>query len=180
MIFVTVGTQLPFDRLIRAVDAWCSVGERGEVFGQIARPGPEGYAPQHFEWQEFLDPNEFRERFSSATMVIAHAGMGSIISALSMGKPIVIMPRKASLGEHRNDHQAGTALRFSTRAGIFVAPDENSFGAAALSALEAVSTSGPGARPEPDPRLVDCIRQFIFSDDPRCHSKAKVHGSGSS
>jgi len=178
MIFVTVGTQLPFDRLVHAVDAWCSAAEREEVFGQIARPGPNGYVPRHFEWQPFLDPEDFRERFSQATIVIAHAGMGSIISALSMGKPIVIMPRMASLGEHRNDHQAGTARRFATRAGIFVAHDESSFGAAADAALKAVAVSGDGSRPEPDPRLIRCISDFIFSGSRRAHRRGSARGSG--
>jgi len=178
MIFVTVGTQLPFDRLIRAVDTWCSAGEREEVFGQIARPGAAGYVPTQFEWQEFLDPEESRERFSRATMVIAHAGMGSIISALSMGKPIVIMPRMASLGEHRNDHQAGTARRFATRPGIFVANDEKSFSAAADSAINAVANYSGGSRPEPDPRLINCIRNFIFLDSPTTHGRGNANDPG--
>jgi len=178
MIFVSVGTQLPFDRLVHAVDAWCSAGEREAVFGQIAKPGPNGYVPMHFEWQPFLDPEDFRARFSQATIVIAHAGMGSIISALSIGKPIVIMPRMASLGEHRNDHQAGTARRFATRAGIFVAHDENCLGAAVDSALKAVAGSAVGSRPKPDPRLIRCISDFIFSESPRALRRSGAHGSG--
>ncbi|MCG8094946.1 MAG: glycosyl transferase family 28, partial [Candidatus Thiodiazotropha endolucinida] len=55
---------------------------------------------------------------------VAHAGMGSILSSLSLGKPIIIMPRKASLGEHRNEHQMATAKRFQNRPGVYVAWDE--------------------------------------------------------
>jgi len=178
VIFVTVGTQLPFDRLIRAVDAWCYAGAREQVFGQIARPRSNGYVPTHFEWQAFLDPVEFREKFSQASIVIAHAGMGTIISALSIGKPIVIMPRMASLGEHRNDHQAGTARRFSTRPGIFVANDEKSFSAAADLAINALATCSDGSRPKPDPRLVNCIRNFIFSGSRKAHFGGGTRDSG--
>ena len=46
---------------------------------------------------------------SALQVVIAHDEMGSIITALEMGKPIVVMPRRAELGEHRNDHQVAAA-----------------------------------------------------------------------
>ena len=43
-LFLTVGTQLPFDRLTRAVDAWLDDHPEyaDHVFGQI---GPVGRAP---------------------------------------------------------------------------------------------------------------------------------------
>ena len=37
MIFATVGTQLPFDRLIAAVDRWAGTRPGREVFAQIER-----------------------------------------------------------------------------------------------------------------------------------------------
>ena len=44
MIFATVGTQLPFDRLIVALDQWAASSPDVEVFAQIGRgeyrPGP--------------------------------------------------------------------------------------------------------------------------------------------
>ncbi len=62
-------------------------------------------------------------------MVIAHAGMGSIISALEIGKPIVVMPRRGSLRETRNDHQVATAERFGSRGRVIVADDHKDFAA---------------------------------------------------
>lgn len=59
----------------------------------------------------FLPPDVFAEYFGRARMVIAHAGMGTILSALKQDKPIIIVPRLASLKEHRNDHQIATAMR---------------------------------------------------------------------
>jgi UDP-N-acetylglucosamine transferase subunit ALG13 len=47
--------------------------------------------------------------------------MGSILTALRVKKPTVIFPRKASLGEHRNDHQLATARSFSNVDGVYVA-----------------------------------------------------------
>lgn len=120
MIFVAVGTQLPFDRLIKAVDSWCAQSGRGqEVFGQIGRIGPKNYTPEHFEWAEMIDAGIFQDKITGADVVVGHAGMGAIITAMSFAKPIVILPRRAHLGEHRNDHQFATVKRLGMRPGIF-------------------------------------------------------------
>ena len=98
MIFVTVGTQLPFDRLVRTVDDWAGRTGRDDVFAQI---GPSEYVPRHMESAVGLDPAQFRARMEQAEFIVAHAGMGTIINALRMEKTLVVMPRKADLGEHR-------------------------------------------------------------------------------
>jgi UDP-N-acetylglucosamine transferase subunit ALG13 len=121
MIFVTVGTQGPFDRLIRTIDTWAGVRGKTDVFAQI---GPSDYHSEHIRTERSIDPTEFRKRVESASLVIAHAGMGSIITALELGKQIVVMPRRASLGEHRNDHQVATAKRFAEQGRIIVALNE--------------------------------------------------------
>ncbi|MCG8442489.1 MAG: hypothetical protein MI723_11830, partial [Caulobacterales bacterium] len=89
---------------------------------------------------------------------------GSIITALSHSKPIVIMPRTAARRETRNDHQVATAQRLGQRPGIYVADDE----AALPDALDQVLT-GAGAGPATptissfaEPRLLRDIRNFIL------------------
>jgi hypothetical protein len=44
--------------------------------------------------------------------------------ALESGTPIIMMPRLASLGETRNEHQLATLSRFSGREGVYGARDE--------------------------------------------------------
>lgn len=125
MIFLTVGTHEPFDRLVRAVDEWCgTTGHGPEVFGQIIDPGSSGYRPQNFEWTARLTPEAYQGKFASADFVISHAGMGSIITALTLSKPIVVLPRRGHLNETRNDHQYATVSRLASKAGLFVAEDE--------------------------------------------------------
>ena len=53
MIFVTVGTQLAFDRLIGAVDAWAARTPGSDVFAQT---GPGTYTPRHIEYAAFISP----------------------------------------------------------------------------------------------------------------------------
>lgn len=121
MIFVTVGTQLQFNRLISSVSTWAGKTQ-SEVFAQV---GPTEIEFSHIAQKSFLEPREFDHYFLSSDLIVAHAGMGSILTALSYGKPIIILPRKASLNEHRNDHQMATAERFSNRKGVWVAWDED-------------------------------------------------------
>jgi len=121
VIFVTVGSADPFDRLIRAMDQWAGLRNRSDIFAQIGRST---YEPRHMKAVRFLSPFEFRERVRSARLMVAHAGMGSIITAMELGTPIIVMPKWARLGEHRNDHQIATAKHFGQKQGIIAATDE--------------------------------------------------------
>jgi UDP-N-acetylglucosamine transferase subunit ALG13 len=121
MIFVTVGTELPFDRLVRAVDDWARETGRTDVFAQI---GHTSWRPSFIRAVEFLEPAEFNRCFTQASAIIAHAGMGTILSALRFEKPILVMPRRAGLGEQRNDHQLATARQLLALGKINVAFDE--------------------------------------------------------
>lgn len=124
MIFVTVGTDLPFDRMMRVVDDWAQENQRLDVFAQI---GHGGWVPEFVPSAEFLEPNDFKNYFGRARVIIAHAGMGTILSALNLGKPILVMPKRASLGEQRNEHQLATAKRMKALGKINVAFDEKEF-----------------------------------------------------
>lgn len=104
-LFVTVGSQLPFDRLIIAVDEWAQQHSDCRVFAQI---GFSRYRPNFMRYQATLSPSEYREALMKADLIVAHAGMGTIISALELGKPLLLMPRLAEKKEHRNDHQLAT------------------------------------------------------------------------
>lgn len=161
-IFLTVGTQLPFDRLVKAMDLWCADNPEVEVFGQIADPGENGYKPSHYKWQSYVEPEEFNRYYDHASLVVGHAGMGSIISALTNGKPILIMPRSASLGEHRNDHQMATAARFKGRQGITVSENEEIFNSCLNGIRENLENfQGGQASHFAEGKLLTTLRSFI-------------------
>lgn len=121
MILLTVGTQFPFDRLVSCVDEWASDHAREPVIAQI---GPSSYVPRTLECMAMQAPDEFRRLQQQARLIIAHAGMGSIVTAKELGIPIIIMPRDHARGEHRNDHQHATAERFRGTPGVYVAMNE--------------------------------------------------------
>ncbi|MFZ2267522.1 MAG: glycosyltransferase [Azonexus sp.] len=137
MIFITVGTQLPFDRLIGIVDKWAASRPEVSIFGQI---GPTKAIPSNFASAQFLAPFDIEERFAKADLIIAHAGMGTVLSAMKLRKPILIFPRRAALGEHRNDHQMATARWLESKLGLTVAFDEQVL----LERLNSWKSIGPG------------------------------------
>lgn len=119
MIFVSTGTQFPFDRLIEMVDGVAGALDE-EVVAQ-AMPGK--YAPRHFETRPLIPAREFEEYVKKSRLIVAHAGMGIIITAMRLGKPILVLPRLARLGEHRNDHQTSTANHLQQLGYITVVKD---------------------------------------------------------
>jgi UDP-N-acetylglucosamine transferase subunit ALG13 len=121
-IFLTVGTQVPFDRLVQAVESWAETQTNLNILAQI---GDAMYLPKRFESIKFLEPSQFDERIRWADGVVAHAGMGTILKALQHGKPILVLPRRASFGEQRNDHQIATARKFAEKKIVLVAMTEH-------------------------------------------------------
>ncbi|CAN5304368.1 hypothetical protein BH11PSE10_BH11PSE10_06150 [soil metagenome] len=159
MIFVTVGTQLPFDRLVKAVDAWAEHNPGVEIFGQI---GPGGYKPRHFPSTEFLSPTEVARNIARAELVVGHAGMGTVVSSLTNRVPIILLPRRQALREHRSDHQMTTVkwLREELQLNVLLEIDE----------LAAILDSRSSLRPGREiggfakPGLIKAIREFVECD----------------
>lgn len=160
MILVTVGSQLPFDRMVRTVDEWAEGQRDVEVFAQIGRST---YRPRRLEWEAALDPSEFQRRIERATAVVAHAGMGTILKAWELGKPIVVMPRRAELGEVVNDHQLATARRLQEQGRIAVALDE----ADLWRQLDALGHLRPAERisGHASPSLLNALTAFVHGCD---------------
>ncbi len=118
MIFVTVGSMFPFDRLVQSVDARRRASGKLEVFAQIGHGALRGFA--HAPWSRKLTPPEFAARIRESSLIVAHAGMGTIISAMEAGKPIVVLPRLAANREATTDHQLHTVRWLADKAGIMV------------------------------------------------------------
>ena len=169
MIFVTTGTQLPFDRLVRAVDAWAGrAGPPCEIFGQVLPDAAAPHVPRHFETRARLTPAEYEEILDRARLIVSHAGMGTILTALTRGKTICIMPRQARHGEHRNDHQLATAQRLGEHPGLFKAGDETDLPGCLDAALKAsAAPAGAAIDPFADTALTDGLRGFILGEGGR-------------
>lgn len=155
MILVTVGTQLPFDRLVKALDdiaADLSI----PVFAQI---GKGEYKPRNFEWVEAIAPLEMDGLISRTSLIVSHAGTGTVLTAKRFKKPIILFPRRAAFGEHRNDHQLATAGQLDGRPGIRVAYTETELGE--LIAHPPAEITELSLTAAPASKLVDYLRSVI-------------------
>lgn len=117
MILVTVGMQLGFDRLIEAMDQIApSLGM--EV---IAQTGIGTYTPQNMTARARIAPEEFEQLVAQSKLIVSHAGIGTVLTAMRFAKPILLFPRRLDHGEHRNDHQVATVTNLDGRPGLLVA-----------------------------------------------------------
>lgn len=117
MIFLTVGTQLAFPRLAQALDEYAARSNE-EVIAQI---GDDTESYPNLDVRRIMKPAEFAETFQRARIVVAHAGIGTILTARQHQRPLIIVPRRHELGEHRNDHQVATAKAFCDITGLHFA-----------------------------------------------------------
>lgn len=157
-VFVSVGSMMPFDRLVQAMDEWAAAHPDVPVEIQIGRGK---YEPRHAKFVRLMPVAEYRQRVADARLFVAHAGMGSIISAIEAGKPLLMLPRLQAQGEHNTDHQLATAASIGARPGLHVATD-----AADLKARATALLADSGAPPAPisrfaDPAFTARIRAFI-------------------
>ncbi len=146
---------MPFDRLIRAVDE-ITPHLNGEKV--IAQTNVGNYTAKNMECRSYYSADEFNALIIQSRMIISHAGIGSIISALTHKKPIIIMPRRASLNEHRNEHQLATAKKMEELKCVNVAYNEKQLQNLILSnnirSLRFLDDNAPR-------EMIESIRNFI-------------------
>ena len=161
MIFVTTGTQAPFNRLVKVMDALAEELNGEEV---IVQASGVDFVTKNVKVVGFLHPKEYNRIFNEARLVISHAGMGSIVSALTKGKPIIVIPRKAALGEHRDDHQVDSARKMESLGYVPVAYDEEQLKSKIISMLMDESSVAEAKIGEyASGSLVSSIRGFLLS-----------------
>lgn len=79
-----------------------------------------GYTPPHpgvanVSWFEFVSYEELIALMRRASTVACHAGVGTIMTALSLGKTPLVIPRLRELREHVDDHQLQIAAALANR-----------------------------------------------------------------
>lgn len=156
VIFVSVGSVLPFDRLVEAADHWAGENGGTEVFFQI---GDGSYEPAHGAWARTLPATAFRQKLAQCRLFVGHVGMGSILQASEVGRPMLLLPRLRERGEVTTDHQLHTAARLSGRAGLHIVYGVDSLHSE-LSRLAGSNASLAPARRSAPELLLSKVRQF--------------------
>jgi UDP-N-acetylglucosamine transferase subunit ALG13 len=165
MIFASVGSMLPFDRLTQAVDEWAFANPATPVFIQI---GDGAYEPRHAEWARIVAHKDYQQRLADCTLFVAHVGMGSILQALEISKQMLLMPRHASLREHTTEHQLHTADKFRDTPGIVIVDDVDTL-KARISELAAAPMAGGSVAPRAPIAFSDRVRAFLATGASKGH-----------
>ena len=104
MILVTVGTEkFQFDRLM----VWISILVKQDWIEEkiVVQYGNCMYFPGGIEAHKLLPAAEFKELAMSADLVIGHCGEGTLLLAEKIKAPYILVPRRADLQEHVDNHQ---------------------------------------------------------------------------
>ena len=125
MIFVSLGTQdKPFNRII---DYVISLKENLKEIksekiiiqlGQTKLLKSENEKIEKLEniiIYDMLKPGKMKDIIKDSDIIITHAGVGTIMECLEMGKEIIVVPRKAENLEHVNNHQEEIAFEMEKR-----------------------------------------------------------------
>ncbi|XP_057449964.1 uncharacterized protein LOC130741169 [Lotus japonicus] len=110
VVFVTVGTTC-FDALVRAVD---SHNVKQDLFAKgythlIIQMGRGSYVPTKSEGDGSLAVDYFTfsssiaDHLRSASLVISHAGSGSIFETLRLGKPLLVVVNEDLMDNHQSE-----------------------------------------------------------------------------
>lgn len=104
LILVLLGTQdKPFTRLLKAVDKAINDGYINEEV--IAQVGYTKYNSKNIKTFNLIPSDKYEEIINSASLIITHAGIGSILTGLKYNKKIIGAARLKEYGEHTNNHQ---------------------------------------------------------------------------
>lgn len=115
-VFVVFGNcKFFFPSLVDSLD---SLKHLSEVTIQCGYSEVGNSLPKNWKVFDFCSSNTFSQLISESDIVIAHAGVGVITSCLERGKRAIVIPRKASHGEHINNHQVVFAEHYSKQ-GLF-------------------------------------------------------------
>lgn len=101
MILLTLGTHdQPFTRALEIV---APLAGTDRLVVQHGHTPP--LAGLDADWRPFVRREEMAQLMGDASAVVCHAGVGCIVTALSLGRRPVVIPRRAARGEHVDDHQ---------------------------------------------------------------------------
>ncbi len=163
MIFVTTGTQLPFDRLVNAV---IEVAKQfpDKDFVVQAVYDPMHPLPDNLQLLKSLSPTAFTDYLVNSELIISHAGVGSIVSGAQLQKILILFPRMGKLKEHRNDHQVATCNMLKTTYPLHVAMNAEELSDLIKTyyskGLAPMTEIGDHASPE----LINSLKGFIGSE----------------
>ncbi|WP_188118722.1 glycosyltransferase [Natrinema hispanicum] len=98
---MTVGVSQGFRRLVEGADQIAAA--HPEDF--LIQLGETDYHPENADSVDILPPKEHNNLFREATLVVGHAGTGTLLTAMQNDTRLVLFPRNSECDEVFDDHQ---------------------------------------------------------------------------
>jgi UDP-N-acetylglucosamine transferase subunit ALG13 len=105
MIFVTIGTTMPFDELLTEIDRLADNGTINEDL--ICQTGQSRYRMRHGE--QFIGRPTIADLIEQASLVISHGG-ATVIQLLIAQKQFIAFPNPRGAGDHQTSFLREIAL----------------------------------------------------------------------
>lgn len=123
MILVCLGTfDIQFPRPLMAIEDLCKKGVLNDEI--IVQNGHTEFISPFLKMIPFIDPFNLDKLYNKASIIITHAGTGSILKGVKMGKKVISIPRLKKYDECVDDHQLEIQNEFSKR-GFIIPWNEN-------------------------------------------------------
>lgn len=164
MIFVTIGTTERFDRLLDAVDSFRLDEEI------VVQCGDSPARPARSTCVTFLAYDDLVAHVRRARVVVAHAGVGTIMTSLANDKRPIVVPRRPQFGEAVDNHQLELATRLA-QLGLVTLVEEPGELEAAIAAVVGAEPWTMG-QPRPSP-LASELRAYLEGEIARRSTKRK-------
>jgi len=131
----------PFPRLLAAV-AQCHALLPRPLLVQHGATAPAGLSGLlDTNLQAFLPMAAFEAQVAAASLLILHAGAGSVLHAVRAGKTPILMPRRQHLHEHVDDHQLEFARTLAASGHVILAETADDLPPAIARALAALPSA---------------------------------------
>lgn len=118
-LFVSIGTQLNFDRLITYLNEYKNDNNHIEFTGQFSNDMQNKF--------NVCSELEYERMIMESDLVVGHVGTGTILNCKKYNKKLIVMPRLYWDGykEHRNDHQNMSIKYFNKIKNIKIVLNKN-------------------------------------------------------
>ncbi|GAA4329041.1 glycosyltransferase [Flaviaesturariibacter amylovorans] len=157
-IFITIGSQEPFDRLLRIAD---NLAPEFPGVSFVAQTTKGGFAAKHIHILDFIPPAQFRKYIEEADLIVSHAGIGTMLKVLELEKPLIVFPRKAAFRETRDDHQVATMHAFVRQGYVAGAETAEEFRSAIGRFLSGNLRAAPAIAAHASAQLLHSIEEFL-------------------
>ncbi len=98
MIFITVGSTMPFDELLTEVDRLAGAGVLDE--NVLCQGGQSSYRLTHGE--QFVGRPSIDDLIAASSFVISHGGAATVLQLLLASKPFVAFANPRGAGDHQS------------------------------------------------------------------------------